>query len=121
MFVVSPGSFLIKAFDLIYKKYEEFGSSGGQYVKLQILNENLYGVDLDEQAIEIARLNLLVASLEKREKLPNLMNIKNARRVTSNGRHSPKRYCFSVMLCTLCNSGVWLLAMALKSHSVLMG
>ena len=76
------GSFLIKAFDAIYKKYDEFGSSG-QEVKLQILVNNLYGVDLDEQAIEIARLNLLVAALEERRKLPNLTNIKNGNSLIS--------------------------------------
>jgi len=77
------GSFLIRAFELIRKKYEDFGSTG-QYVNLQILTNNLYGVDLDEQAIEIARLNLLVASLEERMRLPNLTNIKKANSLTLN-------------------------------------
>lgn len=76
------GSFLIKALELIYKRYQAFGSTG-QYVKLQILTNNLYGVDLDEQAVEIARLNLLIASLEKREKMPNLDNIRNGNSLIS--------------------------------------
>lgn len=84
------GSFLIKAFDLIRKKYEDFGSYG-QYVNLQILSGNLYGVDLDEQAVEIARLNLLIAALEKREKLPNLTNIKNGNSLLSKSEDQKKR------------------------------
>jgi len=85
------GSFLIKAFELIRKKYEDFGSSG-QYINLQILINNLYGVDLDDQAVEIARLNLLIAALEKREKLPNLMNIKNGNSLISGGEEELKKY-----------------------------
>jgi len=69
------GSFLIKALELVYKRYEELGSRG-QFVKLHILTNNLYGVDLDEQAVEIARLNLLVAALEGRMKMPDLDNIR---------------------------------------------
>ena len=84
------GSFLIKAFDLIRKKYEEFGSYG-QYINLQILTSNLYGVDLDEQAVEIARLNLLIAALEKREKLPNLTNIKNGNSLISESKDRTKK------------------------------
>lgn len=76
------GSFLIKALELIYKKYESFGAKG-EFVKRQILVNNLYGVDLDDQAVEIARLNLLVASLEKREKMPTLTNIRNGNSLIS--------------------------------------
>jgi len=76
------GSFLVKAFELIYKKYEEFNAEG-QAVKIQILINNLYGVDLDEQAVEISKLNLLLAALEERRKLPNLLNIKNGNSLIS--------------------------------------
>jgi adenine-specific DNA-methyltransferase len=76
------GSFLIKALELIYKRYQELGSAG-QYVKLQILTNNLYGVDLDEQAVEIARLNLLLAALEERMKMPNLDHFKNGNSLIS--------------------------------------
>ena len=76
------GSFLVKAFELIYKKYEEFNTEG-QAVKLQILINNLYGVDLDEQAVEISKLNLLLSALEERRKLPDLTNIKNGNSLIS--------------------------------------
>jgi len=85
------GSFLVKAFELIYKKYEEFGSKG-EAVKLQILINNIYGVDLDEQAVEIARLNLLLAALEERARLPNLTNIKNGNSLISGTDVELKKY-----------------------------
>ena len=84
------GSFLIKALELIYKKYEQFGRTG-QYTKLDILANNLYGVDLDEQAVEIARLNLLIAALEERMKMPNLGNIKNGNSLISGADEELKK------------------------------
>jgi len=72
------GSFLLKAVELINDKYKEFGYKGDELTKVIILTDNIYGVDLDEQAVEIAQLNLLINSLDKRMKLPNLAkNIKN--------------------------------------------
>jgi len=85
------GSFLIKALELIYKKYEEFGRKG-QFVKLQILSENIYGVDLDEQAVEIAQLNLLIAALETRMKMPNLDNIRNGNSLISGSDEGLRKY-----------------------------
>lgn len=77
------GSFLIKALEVIAEKYKEFGYDD-PYVKLPILEENIYGVDLDEQAVEIARLNLLVNSLDGRVKMPLLSkNIKNGNSLIS--------------------------------------
>lgn len=68
------GSFLIKALDVIYAKYKEFNAADGSFTKLNILTDNIYGVDLDNQAIEIARLNLLINACDKKAKLPNLEN-----------------------------------------------
>ncbi|MDD4353410.1 MAG: N-6 DNA methylase [Candidatus Nanoarchaeia archaeon] len=46
--------------------------------KIEILKNNIHGVDLDEQAVEIARLNLLIKAAEKKHLLPTLdQNIKN--------------------------------------------
>jgi len=64
------GSFLIKAYDYFLKeklptvsdndvtqvKYED---------KLQILQNNIYGIDLDPTAVEITQLNLFLKSVEK--------------------------------------------------------
>lgn len=87
------GSFLIKALEVIYDKYKEFGSSGGVYTKLNILLENIYGVDLDPQAVEIARLNLLISALDTRMKLPGLdKNIRNGNSLISGTDEELKKY-----------------------------
>jgi len=72
------GSFLIRVVEMIYQKYLEFGANPGEMTKITILLDNIYGVDLDEQAVEIARLNLLINALDSRMRLPDLSkNIKN--------------------------------------------
>lgn len=77
------GSFLIKALEAIAEKYKEFGSDN-EHIKRQILLENIYGVDLDMQAVEIARLNLLINSLDTKGVLPMLdKNIKNGNSLIS--------------------------------------
>ncbi len=76
------GSFLIEAFQVLDQYLaRERGEAQGEYQiqdamrQRQILEENLYGVDKDEQAVEVARLNLLLKALHLREKLPMLRNI----------------------------------------------
>ena len=66
------GSFLTKALEAMNDKYKDFGYRGDQLSKSQILLENIYGVDLDAQAVELAKLNLLIDALDKKEKLPDL-------------------------------------------------
>ncbi len=83
------GSFLIKAFDYIKKWYDEYNKkilqtarqdgSLKHYNNLingfrhRIIVENLFGVDLDPQAVEIASMNLMLKALRKGEKLPEIM------------------------------------------------
>ena len=87
------GSFLIKAFEVIFEKYKEFGFKGQEDIlKIQILKENIYGVDLDQQAVEITRLNLLINALTKREKLPLLDNIKNGNSLVSGTDEELEKY-----------------------------
>lgn len=87
------GSFLLKALEIILEKYKEFGNPGNEWTKIQILQENIYGVDLDDQAVEIARLNLLINTLEEREKLPSLdKNIKNGNSLISGTDEELKIY-----------------------------
>lgn len=86
------GSFLIKAYDLIIECYEQYqelvqGADGGGEItsysgaqtlptdyEQRILRNNIYGVDLDNQATEIATVNLLLKGLRKGEKLPTLLD-----------------------------------------------
>ena len=76
------GSFLIRAykelenywkqnsdFDQLTLDSEEFYSK-----KVEILRNNIFGVDLDPKAVEIAQLNLLLQISEKKQRLPLLQN-----------------------------------------------
>ena len=82
------GSFLIKAFDILnehharkdknYNQKTLAGENIAYSAKERILKNNIYGVDLDKQAVEIAQLNLLLKIAEKGHRLPLLQeNIKN--------------------------------------------
>ncbi|MBU4368783.1 N-6 DNA methylase, partial [Patescibacteria group bacterium] len=87
------GSFLVKVLEVINEKYKDFGVNEGAYTKLQILLQNIYGVDLDEQAVEIAQLNLLINALDERTKLPPLdANIKNGNSLISGTDEELKKY-----------------------------
>lgn len=69
------GSFLIKAFGVMDSALKELrrpkDAPDKMHRKYGILS-NIYGVDLDEQAIEITRLNLLLKAIEPSCKLPYL-------------------------------------------------
>lgn len=87
------GSFLIKALEVILEKYEDFNYKDDETLRIEIILENLFGVDLDEQAVEIARLNLLINALEERGKLPSLENnIKNGNSLISGTDEELEKY-----------------------------
>jgi len=72
------GSFLIRAYDELLNYHADACgkpvSQFDQWERLPILTGNIFGVDLDMQAVEIARLNLLLRSLARRDTLPSLSN-----------------------------------------------
>ncbi|MBL1134153.1 MAG: N-6 DNA methylase [Chloroflexi bacterium] len=77
------GSFLLEAFDVLDNFVaHERGEIIGENPKADadrrkhILANNLYGVDLDTQAVEITKLNLWLRSVANREHLPHLPNIR---------------------------------------------
>lgn len=86
------GSFLIRAFELIKDKYKDFGYQNSEAVGIKILTDNIYGVDLDDQAVEITRLNLLISALSERMKLPKLENIKNGNSLIAGTDEELKKY-----------------------------
>ena len=87
------GSFLVAAMNFLIKKYEEFGAKPDGYLKIQILQQNIYGVDLDQQAVELARLNLLLNTFDSQTKLPNLGgNIKNGNSLISGTDEELEKY-----------------------------
>jgi len=71
------GSFLIEAFDVLDKYHQRVRGDYDEFDffrRAEILTSNIYGVDLDAQAVEIARLNLLLKTLSRRARLPDLAN-----------------------------------------------
>jgi adenine-specific DNA-methyltransferase len=87
------GSFLIKAYDVLHDKYRALGITDTEKIKIFILTFNLYGVDLDEKAVEIARLNLLINSLDSQAKLPILSeNIKRGNSLISGNDAELKKH-----------------------------
>lgn len=96
------GSFLIKAYDKFVDCYEEFRKlskvarrnsdvweyeTGTQQIlsdnyRRQILKNNLFAVDLDRQATEIASVNLFLKALKQGQKLPTILE-ENIRRGNS--------------------------------------
>ncbi|MBC7878169.1 MAG: N-6 DNA methylase [Anaerolineales bacterium] len=79
------GSFLIEAFDVIddFVAKQRGQAQRGEIDfhdrtrQLEVLQSCIFGVDKDKQAVEVARLNLLLRGLHSREKLPMLENIAN--------------------------------------------
>ncbi len=73
------GSFLIKAFDRILDGYKnkhdinqkKLDVQGAYSTKTDILKRNIFGVDLDNKAVEITKLNLLLKAAEAGRKLPS--------------------------------------------------
>ncbi|OGI12294.1 hypothetical protein A3K64_03150 [Candidatus Micrarchaeota archaeon RBG_16_36_9] len=88
------GSFLIKAFDVISEFYKEnIGEEKfDRQIKNNILTQNIYGVDLDSKAVEIAQLNLFLKIGEKGE-LPKLReNIKNGNSLINDEKISDRAF-----------------------------
>jgi type I restriction-modification system DNA methylase subunit len=75
------GSFLIEAFDVLDRHFATVEpTEDPQKIaerRQRILRDNLFGVDLDDQAVEVTRLNLALRAAYTREKLPYLTNIKH--------------------------------------------
>jgi adenine-specific DNA-methyltransferase len=68
------GSFLNAAYDKILETLTKQNPETSLFAKFYILKENIFGVDLDAQAVEIAQLNLLLKVLSQKTKLPTLQH-----------------------------------------------
>jgi len=70
------GSFLIRAYECLLQHHAQTLRIDVDDLPMQlrarILRRNIFGVDIDPQAVEIARLNLLIRMVRKREPLPEL-------------------------------------------------
>jgi hypothetical protein len=63
---VGSGHFLIEAFDLLWDMYKEEGEvSSDAEICASIVQNNLFGIDIDERAVQIAALALFMKAREK--------------------------------------------------------
>ena len=88
------GSFLIKAFDvLIEESRAALGREPNYEEKKSLLLNCIHGVDLDERAVDICKLNLSLKLAERGEKLPELHeNIKCGNSLIDDENVSPLKY-----------------------------
>jgi type I restriction-modification system DNA methylase subunit len=71
------GSFLIAAYDRLIEAQNRIAQTS-LYDSFEILQGSLFGVDIDEQAVEVAQLNLLLKALVEKTLLPTLQkNLKH--------------------------------------------
>lgn len=62
------GHILVYAFDLLYKIYEERGYPARE-IPFLILEKNLYGIDIDDRAAQLAAFALMMKAREKTKKI----------------------------------------------------
>ncbi|MBA4250878.1 MAG: hypothetical protein C0425_00940 [Chlorobiaceae bacterium] len=87
------GSFLTAAYDKILETLEKQNPQTSLFAKFDILKENIFGVDLDAQAVEIAQLNLLLKVLSQKTKLPTLQhNISSGNSLVSGNAEKLEKY-----------------------------
>ena len=96
------GAFLIEAFDQLYTAYQQANNrladlQGGQRtifdLDKRILENNLYGVDLNEEAIEICRLSLWIKTAQRGKALTSLdHSIRVGNSVVSDPSVHPKAF-----------------------------
>ncbi|ASJ10834.1 hypothetical protein A3L12_05725 [Thermococcus sp. P6] len=65
------GAFLVGMYHLLTELYEKANLSVDYDRKLEIIRENIYGVDVKEWAIRVAKLRLWLALIEDEERIPN--------------------------------------------------
>lgn len=71
------GHILVYAFDLLYKIYEEQGYPARD-IPILILEKNLYGIDIDERAAQLASFALMMKAREKSKRIlknPPMLNV----------------------------------------------
>ncbi|MBN2373591.1 BREX-1 system adenine-specific DNA-methyltransferase PglX [bacterium] len=62
------GNFLLYAFDLLYEIYQEEGYEEPEIPHL-IIENNLFGIDLDDRAVQIAQLGLYIKALKRNKNI----------------------------------------------------
>ncbi|MBY6269205.1 BREX-1 system adenine-specific DNA-methyltransferase PglX [Parageobacillus thermoglucosidasius] len=65
---VGSGHILVYAFDLLYQMYEEVGYPSSDIPQL-ILEKNLFGLDIDDRAVQLASFALMMKAREKSRRI----------------------------------------------------
>jgi type I restriction-modification system DNA methylase subunit len=94
------GSFLIRAYETLNSAYSKKNGGDSQLLletvsknAYTILTKNVYGVDLDQKAVEIAELNLLLRAARRRGMLPPLYeNVKCGNSLISGTPEEMEKY-----------------------------
>jgi type I restriction-modification system DNA methylase subunit len=98
------GTFLLRAFDHVMRARNPTGGSvqskfdpenEGRLLALRtsVLTDNLFGVDLDSRAVEIAQLNLMIRAAETRHRLPTLeRNVRVGNSIIAEPEVSPRAF-----------------------------
>ncbi len=69
---MGSGHILVYAFDFLYKVYEAFGYSERDIVR-NILEKNLYGLEIDDRATQLAQFALMMKAREKYKRLLRIL------------------------------------------------
>jgi len=87
------GSLLTAAYDTVLETLTKQNPQTSLFAQFDILKDNIFGVDLDVQAIEIAQLNLLLKVLSQKTKLPTLQhNIRSGNSLISGNAEKLEKY-----------------------------
>ncbi|PYZ96832.1 hypothetical protein CR205_14225 [Alteribacter lacisalsi] len=74
------GQLLLKVFDILFAVYEETGAARGEIPRL-ILENHLYGLDIDAGILQLAKASLLLRSRELSGVFPACVDFKNIQQV----------------------------------------
>lgn len=120
------GAFLIKTFDWFKQFYDDYNLKVREELKKQgsnvvlshyekmiphvekrIVDGNLFGVDIDPQATEIATVNVMLKALTKGEKLPLILgrNIKCGNSLIDDSRHDERAFNWETQFAEILEKG----------------
>ncbi len=99
-FLVAAFKYLKKEFKQINTRLDELGEKGDLFSKSlndDILNNNLFGVDLNSESVEIARLSLWLVTAEKGKPLTSLKeNIKQGNSIVNHKNSDKNAFRWSI-------------------------
>lgn len=100
------GSFLIAAFDVLDRWLAQHDRDTAPAVRRRrLLTECLFGVDLDDQAVEVTRLNLILRASLERARLPLLTHIQHGDSLTDDAAISRHAFAWQTRFASVMDAG----------------